>query len=114
MPYPILGFLGHHGACPSKRNKAWHFACVLFVDATELFTQQFFFGSNTNFGADVVNDRRQDQAEPVSVGQAAGHEHAEHAGVNRMADNSVRPMATGRNGVNGLRAIIQASANASA
>ena len=51
-----LGFLGHDSACSSKRNEGGDFARVLFVDATELLAQKFFFAADADDGADTVNN----------------------------------------------------------
>src|SRR5207253_10174413 len=54
----------------SYRNKRGHFARVLFVLAAELFAQKFFLAADAHHRAEVVDDRCEDETEPVSAGQA--------------------------------------------
>src|SRR5437868_1672570 len=85
-------WMGRHqdALAQSYRNKRRHFARVIVVLATELLAQKFFLATNAHHRAEIVDNRCDDEADPMPVGQAGGDEHSEHAGVNRMANDTIR------------------------
>src|SRR6266850_2181957 len=74
-----------------KRHDRGNSMRIGFEFRAECFAQELLFALDANHGANCEYDDCNQQPDPLTNGQAGCQQHPEHARIDRIADDTIRP-----------------------